>query len=211
MVSNVLGVILAGGQARRLGGGDKALRELGGKPLLAHAIERLVPQVSQIIINANGDPTRFDSFPHPVVADTVEGFVGPLAGVLAGLEWAAENAPDCGWIVTCATDAPFFPEDLVARLFEAVTQGDAELACAETNGRTHPVFGLWPVRLREDLRHALVVEGLRKVDLWSARHGLTSVDYPAVVVDPFFNINRPEDLERAEQIVADLNGSKHGA
>ena len=211
MVSNVLGVILAGGQARRLGGGDKALRELGGKPLLAHAIERLVPQVSQIIINANGDPARFDSFPHPVVADTVEGFVGPLAGVLAGLEWAAENAPDCEWIVTCATDAPFFPEDLVARLFEAVTQGDAELACAETNGRTHPVFGLWPVRLREDLRHALVVEELRKVDLWTARHGLASVDYPALVVDPFFNINRPEDLERAEQIVADLNGSKHGA
>ena len=211
MVSNVLGVILAGGQARRLGGGDKALRELGGKPLLAHAIERLAPQVSQIIINANGDPARFDSFLHPVVADTVEGFVGPLAGVLAGLEWAAENAPDCEWIVTCATDAPFFPEDLVARLFEAVTQGDAELACAETNGRTHPVFGLWPVRLREDLRHALVVEELRKVDLWTARHGLASVDYPALVVDPFFNINRPEDLERAEQIVADLNGSKHGA
>lgn len=205
----VLGVILAGGQARRLGGGDKALTELAGKPLLAHAIDRLAPQVAQIVINANGDPARFDSFRVPVVADTVEGFAGPLAGVLAGLEWAAENAPDCEWIVTCATDAPFFPEDLVARLLTAIADG-ADMACAESNGRKHPVFGLWPVRLRHDLRKALVEEDIRKVDRWTARHALASVNFPATVVDPFFNINRPEDLEEAERIVADLNGSKPG-
>ena len=204
---NILGVILAGGQARRLGGGDKALTELAGKPLLAHAIERLAPQVSDIIINANGDPARFDSFRVPVVADTVEGFAGPLAGVLAGMDWVAVNAPDCEWIVTCATDAPFFPGDLVARLVAAVAEG-ADMACAETNGRTHPVFGLWPVRLRADLRHALVVEDIRKVDRWTARYALVEVSFPVQVVDPFFNINRPEDVLEAERIVADLNSSK---
>lgn len=209
MIKPLLGVILAGGQARRLGGGDKALRELAGKPLLAHAIERLTPQVDQIIINANGDPAQFDSFPAPVVADTVEGFAGPLAGVLAGLEWAAENAPGCEWIVTCATDAPFFPQDLAARLLAAVADG-ADMACAASQGRKHPVFGLWPVRLRDDLRAALVDEDVRKVDRWTARHALTSVDYPVGVVDPFFNINRPEDLLEAERIVAVLNGSKAG-
>lgn len=206
IVSPVLGVILAGGQARRLGGGDKALQVLAGKPLLAHAIERLVPQVSDIIINANGDPDRFDSFRRPVVADTVEGFAGPLAGVLAGMEWATANAPDCEWIVTCATDAPFFPKDLVARLSEAVTDG-ADMACAETNGRTHPVFGLWPVRLREDLRHALVVEDIHKVDRWTARYALAEVLFPVQVVDPFFNINRPEDIVEAERIVSVSNSS----
>ena len=207
MPEPVLGVILAGGQARRLGGGDKALRELAGKPLLAHAMDRLAPQVAQIVINANGDPARFDSFPAPVVADRVEEFAGPLAGVLAGLEWAAEHASDCEWVVTCATDAPFFPEDLVARLRAAVAEG-ADMACAVTNGRKHPVFGLWPVRLRADLRYALVEEDIRKVDRWTARHVLTPVEYPVEVVDPFFNINRPEDLVEAEQIVAVLNGSK---
>ena len=201
-----LGVILAGGQARRLGGGDKALTELAGKPLLAHAIERLAPQVSDIVINANGDPARFDSFRRPVVADSVEGFAGPLAGVLAGMDWAAANAPEYEWIVTCATDAPFFPEDLVARLVAAVAEG-ADIACAETNGRTHPVFGLWPVRLREELRHALVVEDIRKVDRWTARYALAEVSFPAEVVDPFFNINRPEDIREAERIVTVSNSS----
>jgi len=208
--SSILGVILAGWQARRLGGGDKALKELAGKPLLAHAVERLAPQVSQIIINANGEPARFDSFRLPVAGDTVEGFVGPLAGVLAGMEWAAENTPECPWIVTCATDAPFFPRDLVTRLMGAVEAVGADMACAETNGQTHPVFGLWPVRLRTELHHALVEEDIRKVDLWTARYELIAVDFPAPVVDPFFNINRPEDLEAATRIVAYLNGSKRG-
>ncbi len=195
---NILGVILAGGQARRLGGGDKALKELGGRPLLSHAIERLAPQVPDIVINANGDPARFDAFRKPVVADTVEGFAGPLAGVLAGMEWATVNAPEHAWIVTIATDAPFFPDDLVARLSDAVANDAADMACAESDGRAHPVFGLWPVRLAGDLRRALVDEDVRKVDAWTGRYNLARVPFPAYSVDPFFNINRPEDMAEAE-------------
>ncbi len=200
---STLGVILAGGLARRLGGGDKALTEVGGKPLLAYAIERLSPQVDRIVINANGDPARFDAFELPVVADTVEGFAGPLAGVLAGMEWALLNAPDCAWVATVAIDAPFFPEDLVSRLFEAVSEDSADLACAETNGRAHPVFGIWPVRLVGDLQHALVVEDIHKVDVWTGNHRLSLVPFPAPVVDPFFNINRPEDVVEAARIMSD--------
>ncbi|MBO6782219.1 MAG: molybdenum cofactor guanylyltransferase MobA [Alphaproteobacteria bacterium] len=194
---NILGVILAGGQARRLGGGDKALKELGGRPMLTHAIERLAPQVGQVVVNANGDPARFDSFRVPVIADTVEGFVGPLAGVLAGMEWALVNAPEYDWIATVATDAPFFPEDLVARLAEAVADDAADLACAESNGRAHPVFGFWPVSLAGDLRCALVDEKVRKVDAWTKRFRLARVQFPIENVDPFFNINRPEDMAEA--------------
>ena len=195
----VLGVVLAGGRARRLGGGDKALVEIDGRPLLAHAIDRLAPQVSQIAINANGAPSRFDSFGLPVVADSVDGFAGPLAGVLAGLDWAADNTAACGRIVTVATDAPFFPKDLVACLIAAADSADAKLACAKSADRHHPVFGLWPVGLREDLRHALVEEGIRKVDLWTVRHTLAVASFPASVVDPFFNINRPEDVVAARE------------
>jgi molybdopterin-guanine dinucleotide biosynthesis protein A len=201
----ILGVILAGGQARRLGGGDKALVEVGGRPLLAHAIDRLAPQVSDIVINANGELSRFDSFGLPVVADKVAGFAGPLAGVLAGLEWAAANAPDCDRVVTVATDAPFFPEDLVARLADAAASENADLACAASGGRNHPVFGLWPVDLRDDLRCALVEEDIRKVDLWTARHRLVVVPFFVSGVDPFFNINRAEDVVEAAEFFTNLN------
>lgn len=201
----ILGVILAGGQARRLGGGDKALVEVGGRPLLAHAIDRLAPQVSDIVINANGESSRFDSFGLPVVADTVAGFAGPLAGVLAGLEWAAANVPDCDRVVTVATDAPFFPEDLVLRLADAAASENADLACAASGGRNHPVFGLWPVDLRDDLRRALVEEDIRKVDLWTARHRLVMVPFLVSGVDPFFNINRPKDVAEAAEFFINLN------
>ncbi|MEK9901922.1 MAG: molybdenum cofactor guanylyltransferase MobA [Rhodospirillaceae bacterium] len=201
----MLGVILAGGQARRLGGGGKALVEVGGRPLLAHAIERLAPQVSDIVINANGDASRFDSFGLPVVADTVAGFAGPLAGVLAGLDWAAANVPGCERVVTVATDAPFFPNDLVARLVAATDAEGTALACAASGGRNHPVFGLWPVDLRDDLRRALVEEEIRKVDLWTARHRLAVVPFPVSGVDPFFNINRPEDVAAAAEFFTNLN------
>jgi molybdopterin-guanine dinucleotide biosynthesis protein A len=201
---SILGVILAGGQARRLGGGDKALHEVAGRPLLAHAIERLQPQVSRIMLNANGDASRFSAFGLPVAPDSVEGFAGPLAGVLAGLDWAAENAPDCDRVVTVATDAPLFPGDLVSRFLAATENEKTDLACSETGGRTHPVFGLWPVRLREDLRRALVDEDIRKVDLWTARHSLSVVSFPVSVVDPFFNINRPEDVAAAEGFFTSL-------
>jgi molybdopterin-guanine dinucleotide biosynthesis protein A len=208
---SALGVILAGGLARRMGGGDKALVELAGRPLLAHAIERLAPQVDRIVINANGDPARLDSFRLPVVADSVEGFAGPLAGVLTGLEWAAANAPECAWVASVAVDAPFFPADLVARFVAAVEAEGADMACAASNGRAHPVFGLWPVRLAGDLRRALVEQDVRKVDAWTARYSLAEAVFPAPVVDPFLNINRPEDLAAAGKIMADLNGSNRHA
>jgi molybdopterin-guanine dinucleotide biosynthesis protein A len=202
----VVGLLLAGGQSRRMGGGDKALRLLGGIPLLERVIERLRPQVDALVLNANGDPARFANFALPVAADTVPGFVGPLAGVLAGLDWAASHRPDCPYVVSVATDAPFLPIDLVARLAEALDEAGADLACAASGGRSHPVFGLWPVRLRDDLRRAVVDQGIHKVDLWTARHQLTTVSFPVQPVDPFFNANRPEDLEAAAALLRPTAG-----
>jgi molybdopterin-guanine dinucleotide biosynthesis protein A len=197
----VVGLLLAGGQSRRMGGGDKALRPLGGTLLLDRVIERLRPQVDALVLNANGDPTRFAHFALPVAPDTVLGFAGPLAGVLAGLDWAASYRPDCPYVASVATDAPFLPVDLVERLAEALEKARADLACAASGGRSHPVFGLWPVRLRDDLRQAVADQGIRKVDLWTARHRLTTVSFPAQPVDPFFNANRPEDLETATALL----------
>ncbi len=183
-----------------MGGGDKCLRLLGGRTLLERVIERVRPQVGGIILNANGDPARFGHFGLPVVADGVAGFAGPLAGVLAGLDWAAEERPDLPWLVSIATDTPFFPSDLVARLVAATEAEGADLACAASGGRTHPVFGLWPVRLKDDLRRALVDEGLRKIDAWTARYRLATVTFPAEPVDPFLNVNTPDDLAEAERL-----------
>jgi molybdopterin-guanine dinucleotide biosynthesis protein A len=197
----VLGVLLAGGQARRMGGGDKCLRPLGGRPILAQVIDRAAPQLRALLLNANGDPARFAAFGLPVAADVVEGFAGPLAGVLTGMEWARAERPDCPWIATIATDTPFFPEDLVARLLAAIGREGADLACAASAGRSHPVFGLWPVRLADDLRRAMVDEGIRKVDVWTARYRLAVVDFPTAPLDPFFNTNRPEDLAEAERLL----------
>jgi molybdopterin-guanine dinucleotide biosynthesis protein A len=199
----VVGVLLAGGLARRMGGGDKCLRPLGGKPILAQVIERARPQVAALVLNANGDPARFAAFDLPVAADVVEGFAGPLAGVLTGMDWARAHRPDCPWIATIATDTPFFPPDLVARMVAAVEHDDADLACAASGGRAHPVFGLWPVRLANELRAAMVEEGIRKVDVWTARHPLVEVPFAADPVDPFFNTNRPEDLAEAERLLRD--------
>ena len=200
--SKVAGVLLAGGLSRRMGGGDKCLRELGGKPILARIIERAAPQVGQLVLNANGDPARFADFGLPVAADVVEGYAGPLAGVLTGFDWAAEHAPEAAWLASFACDAPFFPMDMVEKMRAAIAEAGADLACAVTHGRTHPVFGLWPLRLREDLRRAMLDEDIRKVDLWTARYKLVEVDFPDVdtsagPLDPFFNTNRPEDLEEA--------------
>lgn len=185
-----------------MGGGDKTLRELAGRPVLDHVIERARPQVAALAINANGDPARFARWGLPVVADSVPDFAGPLAGVLAGLDWAAAAHPGCAWVASFAADAPFLPDDLVARLAEAVESEGAEMACAESGGRRHPVFGLWPVALREELRTALLDEGLRKVDVLTARHRLAVVEFAADPVDPFFNVNRPEDLSEAERVFA---------
>jgi len=204
-MSKVAGVILAGGLSRRMGGGDKALRPLAGKPVLAHVVARARPQVASLVLNANGDPARFADFGLPVVPDVVEGFAGPLAGILTGLAWAETNLPDCRWLASFACDAPFLPEDLVARMLAAVDAEGADLACAASRGRAHPVFGLWPLDLRADLEAAMRDEEIRKVDRWTARHRLVQVDFPEVEtpqgpLDPFFNANRPEDLDEAARL-----------
>ena len=197
----VAGVLLAGGLSRRMGGGDKCLRALGGRTLLERVIERARPQVSALVLNANGDPARFASYGLPVTADAVKGFAGPLAGVLTGLEWAARNAPECEWVASFATDAPFLPTDMVQRMVDALAAEHAEMACAASGGRAHPVFGLWPVSLADALRRALVAEEVRKVDVWTARYRLIEVEFPAEPIDPFFNMNRPEDLKAAERLL----------
>jgi len=200
---NIVGLLLAGGLSRRMGGGDKALRLLGGRPLLERVIERLRPQTAALVLNANGDPARFAAYGLPVVADSIPEFAGPLAGILAGLDWTAAHRPDCPVVVSVATDAPFLPEDLVERLAKGMEAADAELACAASGGQSHPVIGLWPVRLRDELRRALLEEGIRKVDVWTARYRLATVPFPEPVpgLDPFFNANRPEDLDRAAALL----------
>jgi len=202
MADKVLGVLLAGGRARRMGGGDKCMIPLGFEPLLAHVIARAEPQVEMAIISANGDPHRFAGFEMPVVADPVSGHVGPLAGVLAGLEFAARYRPDCGWVASIPTDTPFLPADLVARLKAAVSEEGADMACAASGGRPHPVFGLWPVALADALRTALAEEEVRKVDVFTARYKLAVAEFPTDPFDPFFNVNTPEDLARAEALLA---------
>jgi molybdenum cofactor guanylyltransferase len=195
-----LGVILAGGLARRMGGGDKPMREIGGRTILDRVLTRLAPQCDGLVLNANGDPTRFESFGLPVVADTVEGFAGPLAGILAALDWAATNRPDVTWIVSVAGDCPFLPSDLVARLHHARDAEGAQLAVAASGGQSHPVIGLWSTALREDLRHALVVEDCRKIDRWTARYRLATVPWSMEPIDPFYNANTIEDIAEAERL-----------
>ena len=203
--NNVCGLLLAGGQSRRMGGGDKCLRILGGQTVLARIVEIARPQVGKLVLNANGDGTRFADFELPMAPDVVDGFAGPLAGVLTGLEWAVANAPECQWVASFACDAPFAPRDMVGRFLAAVAEEGADLACASSEGRDQPVFGLWPVRLMEDLRAALVGEGLHKVDIWTARYRLARVEWPATPVDPFFNVNRPDDLAAADALLTSFD------
>ncbi|MBC8267585.1 MAG: molybdenum cofactor guanylyltransferase MobA [Rhodospirillaceae bacterium] len=187
--------------ARRMGGGDKCLQQLGGRSLLSYSIDVAAPQVGPLIINAAGDPARFNEFNLPVIADVIEGFAGPLAGVLTGLEWARDNIPDTQWVVTFPTDAPFFPKDLVKRLLDETGSQAADMACARSNERTHPVFALWPVSLAGELRRAMEDEEMRKIDRWTGRYNIVHVDWSVNSNDPFFNINCPEDLEQAEALL----------
>jgi len=197
---DIVGVLLAGGQSRRMGGGDKSLRDLAGRPILSHVIERVRGQVGQLVLNANGDPERFADFDLPVVPDVVEGQPGPLAGILTGMRWVARHAPEAAWILTVATDAPFVPTDIVARLAAAIAAEGADLACAASGGRHHPVIGLWPVRLADDLQNAIEQESIRKVDLWTAKYKLAVAEFSGKPTDPFFNVNRPDDLEEAVRV-----------
>jgi molybdopterin-guanine dinucleotide biosynthesis protein A len=201
-----LGLVLAGGLARRMGGGDKARLRIGGATILQRVLASLTPQCSRVVINANGDPARFADTGLQVVADSVPDFAGPLAGILAGLDWAAANAPDCEWLASAPGDCPFLPKNLVARLHEARAATGTPLACARSGEWRHPVVGLWRVALREDLRRALVNEGLHKIELWTARHGIAIADWPDAPVDPFFNVNTPDDAARAEAIAAQYPG-----
>lgn len=204
MSRDVAAVLLAGGLARRMGGGDKCLLPLGGRPILAHIIDRVRPQVSALVLNANGDLRRFEAFGQSVAPDVVEGFAGPLAGVLTGMAWARTNAPKAKWLVSIATDTPFVPRDLVARLRDAATREGRPLACAASGGQIHPVIGLWSLGLEDTLRRALVEEGVRKIDAFTARHGIATVAFETAPIDPFFNINTPDDLAEAERMLAGL-------
>jgi molybdenum cofactor guanylyltransferase len=197
-----LGVLLAGGLARRMGGGDKPLRTIAGRTILERVIESLAPQCDGLILNANGDPERFAFTGVPVVPDDVPGFAGPLAGILAALDWTATHRPGIAWVASAAADSPFLPHDFVARLHAVREAAGVPLACAESGGQAHPVNALWPVALRADLRHALVVEDLRKIDRWTARHGVARASWPDAPVDPFFNANTPEDLGEAERLLS---------
>ncbi|TFV36334.1 molybdenum cofactor guanylyltransferase MobA [Bradyrhizobium frederickii] len=196
------GVLLAGGLARRMGGGDKPMRTIGGRTILERVIARLKPQCSGLILNANGDPARFAAFGLPVVPDDVPGFPGPLAGILAALDWTAANRRDVEWVLSAAGDCPFLPRDLVARLHDARARENAQLAVAASGEQSHPVIGLWRVALRDELRHALVVEDLRKIDRWTARYPLATVTWPVEPLDPFFNANTVEDIAEAERLAA---------
>ncbi len=200
------GVLLAGGLARRMGGGDKPMRQIAGRTILDRVIARLEPQCDGLILNANGDPTRFSAFGLPVIADTVKDFPGPLAGILAALDWAAANRPGVEFMLSAAADCPFLPRDLVARLQSARAEQNAQLAVAASAGQSHPVIGLWSVALRDELRHALVVEDMRKIDRWTARYRLATVTWPAEPLDPFFNANTMDDIAAAERL-AELDGS----
>ncbi|HEV3161630.1 MAG TPA: molybdenum cofactor guanylyltransferase MobA [Xanthobacteraceae bacterium] len=201
-VPPTLGLVLAGGLARRMGGGDKARITIGGVTILQRVLACLKPQCTGLVINANGDPARFADTKLPVVSDNVPDFAGPLAGILAGLDWTALHMPECEWLASVPGDCPFLPNDLVTRLHAARAAAGAPLACARSGDWRHPVIGLWPVALREDLRRALVAEGLRKIEIWTARHGVAIASWPAEPVDPFFNVNTPEDAAQAQTIAA---------
>jgi molybdenum cofactor guanylyltransferase len=203
--NRIVGLLLAGGQSRRMGGGDKGMLPLGDKPMLAHVIDRLSPQVDRLVINANGDPIRFEAFQLPVVADSLDGFQGPLAGVLAGLKWAKANASKATHVASVSTDAPFVPLDLVARLDEGRTTENTLIALAASGGHLHPVIGLWPIDLADDLEQALA-DGVRKVLAWTDRHGVATVSFSDLeiggeAIDPFFNANTPEDLDVARRLL----------
>lgn len=202
----VVGVLLAGGRSSRMGGGDKCFRMLGGRTILARILDRLAPQVSDIIINANGDPARFETLGVPVVADSVVGYAGPLAGIHAGLEWVKANRPGVTHAVTMAADTPYFPVDLVPRLLQA-SDDDSVLRIAKSEAGTHYVIGLWPVMLAGALKASLE-RGERRAGAWTQDHGAVEVSFPSVdvggcVIDPFFNINAPEDLARAEALISE--------
>jgi len=205
-VNSVVAVILAGGEARRMGGGDKCLLEFGGQTLLDWILARISPQVGTVILNANGDPARFAQFDLPVVPDMVDESLGPLLGILSGLTWAAENAPDAQWVVTVPGDTPFPPGDLVDQFMEMAAGSDVEVVCAVSGGRTYPPCSLWKVDLAGELREAVLEDRILKIDQWTETRRIEWAEFETGAVDPFFNVNSPEDLRRAEALAKELLG-----
>lgn len=207
---SITGVIIAGGLSRRMGGGDKALRMLAGRPLLAHVVARLGPQVGRLVLNANGDPARFAAFGMPVVADATEDRPGPLAGLLAGMRWAGSEGCPTRWLASSPADTPFLPVDLVERLCAAAESEGRPIALAASSGGLQQLCGLWSIDLMDDLARALA-EGTRRVLEWAERHRPVRVDFPDTLAggtacDPFLNVNRPEDLALAEALLAQRGG-----
>lgn len=201
MTEPVFGILLAGGLARRMGGCDKGLKEIGGQTILARIIATIQPQCGGLILNANGDVSRLPAFGLPIVRDNIQDFAGPLAGILAGLDWIAAHHPQAGLALSVPADTPFLPNDLVARLLAARKEANADIALATSGGSQHPVVALWPVELRYDLRHALADEHIHKAGRFLERHKTAAADWPIVPHDPFFNVNEPEDIAAAGKIL----------
>jgi molybdopterin-guanine dinucleotide biosynthesis protein A len=197
----VAGLVLAGGRSSRMGGGDKCLMTVGNKSMLQHAVERLTPQVHALAVSANGEATRFEKFALPVLEDVVPGFAGPLAGVLSGMLWARTRFSEVTWLTTVAADTPFYPRSLVADLLAAATSSNAAVAFAASGGRAHPVFALWRVALADALQQALLQDNERKIDRFAARYRVAEVAFASKPFDPFFNVNRPEDLVEATTLL----------
>jgi molybdopterin-guanine dinucleotide biosynthesis protein A len=199
----IAGIILAGGQSRRMDGVDKALLPFGDGRVIDHVYARLVRQIEPVALNSNNEPVLFSNLPVSVIPDDIDGFAGPLAGVLAAMEWANNQALPFTHIVTVATDTPFFPDDLVHTLRHAVADAPGHIGVAASGSRLHPVFGLWPVFLKNDLRRWLSDAKHRRVVAWIEGHPHKIAEFPIVTtqsgasLDPFFNINTPEDITEA--------------
>ena len=197
----IIAVILAGGQARRMGGGDKALRMLGQTTLLEFLIPRLRPQCAAIVISANGDPRRFEAYDLPVIPDSTEDASGPLAGILAGMHWTATEHPDATHILSVTADTPFIPDNLASRLASSTQNAPHPIACASSGTRIHAPVALWPLGLKNSLETFMAGEDRKSVQNFASRHGFVAIDWPIIPYDPFFNINTPEDLEKANELV----------
>jgi len=196
--NNIVSVILNGGLSRRMENQNKALLQLANKPLIEHVLENLKPQCETIIINCNIESDELEPYGLPIVKDSLDGFLGPLAGILAAMEWVKKHKPDCKLLASVPIDTPFLPRDLINKLNQALQEDQSDLICAVSNGRSHPVIGLWPIHLMDELRSAIVDEGVLKVDLWTSRYKTAHLSFDYQTIDPFFNINCDDDLLQAE-------------
>jgi len=199
--NEIIAVILSGGLSRRMDNRNKAFIKLANKPLFEYVLENISAQCDTVIINSNCNGEQFEQYQLPVVKDSIEGFLGPLAGILTAMEWVKENSPEAQWLVSVPVDTPFLPNDLVKKLHHASQQDKASLVCAVSNERTHPIIGLWPISLMDDLRTAIQDEDMRKIDLWTARYKISHPVFEYEDIDPFFNINCDEDLAEAETLI----------